>query len=121
MFGSGIFKHASAIPHTNVSLCLNMSQHAAATPTAATHFTQPGDVFHILHVIAPAKRTAMAPDFSPDVIAEDTQARCEVVSLNRLAVHTQRRHRRRCLFMMPAGMLAMLFKQATGALCSGAQ
>jgi hypothetical protein len=41
---------------------------------------QPGDVLHILHVIAPPKQTAMAPDFSPDVLGEDIQARCEIVS-----------------------------------------
>lgn len=40
---------------------------------------QPGDVIHILHVIAPLKQTAMAPDFAPDVMGEDTQARCEMV------------------------------------------
>lgn len=40
---------------------------------------QPGDIFHILHVIAPPKQAA-APDFSPDVMGDDVQARCEIVS-----------------------------------------
>jgi hypothetical protein len=41
---------------------------------------QPGDIFHILHVIAPPKQAALAPDFSPDVMGDDIQARCEIVS-----------------------------------------
>jgi hypothetical protein len=48
---------------------------------------QPGDVFHIVHVIAPPKQASMAPDFTPDVLGEDAQARCQVVSNGQLCMH----------------------------------
>ena len=41
---------------------------------------QPGDVIHILHVIAPPKRPAMTPDFAMDGVIEEGESRCEVVS-----------------------------------------